>query len=168
MNDENPVESPEGVLSDQKRKKSLQSNAEPFKQDCDSFCELFVIYGLNHKKYINNRIKSYEILSSFPDVKENQKVAEDNNYIQSLDFICFPQIKCNVESFSFEQLENVDKLREKLKPNYFHFISTNSMAEKKYLTSVNFKEVLLSDHGAWIIPKSILVASKQPIFSLQK
>ena len=102
MNDENPVESPEGRLSDQKRKKSLKPNAEPFKQDGDSFCEQFVIYGLNHKKYINDRIKSYEILSSFPDIKDNPKVAEDNNYVQNLDFICFPQIKCNVESFSFE------------------------------------------------------------------
>jgi hypothetical protein len=42
------------------------------------------------------------------------------------------------------------------------------MADKKYLTSMNFKELLLTDHGAWLIPKAILVASTLPIFSLQK
>lgn len=138
--------------------------------DKDSFCSLFLVYGLNHEKYINERKKAYEILGSYPDLATHPEVAEENNYISSLDIICFPQTKFNVESFTFEHIrpENLDKLKDKFKPSFFHFISTNAIADKKYLTSMNFKEILLSDHGAWIIPKSILVASEQPIFSLQR
>ena len=88
----------------------------------------------------------------------------------NLDIICFPQTKFNVDSFSTNLVtpESIDKLKEKFKPSFFHFISTNAMADKKYLTTMNFKEILLSDLGAWIIPKAILVASKLPIFSLQR
>jgi hypothetical protein len=139
-------------------------------EDQDSFCSLFLIYGLNHLKYIKDRNKTCEILSSYPDLNQNPSVVHDNNYISSLDIICFPKSKSNVESFTLEYLmpENTEKLRDKFKPSYFHFISTNAMADKKYLTSMSFKEILLSDHGAWIIPKAILVASKYPIFSLQR
>ena len=42
------------------------------------------------------------------------------------------------------------------------------MGEKKYLTSVHFKEILLSERGAFVIDKAVCVASSQPIFSLQK
>lgn len=40
------------------------------------------------------------------------------------------------------------------------------MGDKKYLTSVNFKEILLCEKGAFVIEKAICVASSQPIFSL--
>jgi hypothetical protein len=53
------------------------------------------------------------------------------------------------------------------KANYFHFITTNSLGEQKYLTTINFKEIYLSDTGAYVVYKAILVASSQPIFSLQ-
>ena len=41
------------------------------------------------------------------------------------------------------------------------------MGQQKYITAMNFKEVMLSDRGAFVAPKSILVASDQPIFTLQ-
>lgn len=50
-------------------------------EDKDSFCDLFLIYGLNHEKYINERKKTYEVLSSYPDIEANPHVAQDNNYI---------------------------------------------------------------------------------------
>ena len=42
------------------------------------------------------------------------------------------------------------------------------MGDKQYLTSVHFKEILLCERGAFVIPKAICVASSQPVFSLQK
>lgn len=49
-----------------------------------------------------------------------------------------------------------------------HFISTNDLGDKKYLTSVCFKEILLCERGAFVIDKSICIASSYPNFSLQK
>ena len=46
-------------------------------------------------------------------------------------------------------------------------LSTNEHAEVTYITSVHFKEIMLCERGAFVIPKSVCVASKQPIFSLQ-
>lgn len=43
--------------------------------------------------------------------------------------------------------------------SFFHFISTNNMGEKQYLTSVHFKEIMLCEMGAFVIPKAICVAS---------
>ncbi len=52
----------------------------------------------------------------------------------------------------------------------FHFIITNQDGEKKYITSLLFKQLFLSDkNGAYFVPKSFcLVSSKRPVFALQK
>ena len=76
--------------------------------------------------------------------------------------ICFPEISLQIEKF---KLSDQDQL---CRPHFFHFISTDDGANQKYITSVNFKEILLCDMGAFIIPKAICVASSMPIFSLQK
>ena len=55
-----------------------------------SFCQLFLIYGLNVNKFENYH-QAYEILGSFPDLLTDQATADDNNYISSLDIICFPE-----------------------------------------------------------------------------
>lgn len=167
------AEALKGMESEPQNFSPGKSAIEESKQDQgekDSFCSLFLIYGLNHEKYVNKRAMSFEILSSQPDLKANPLVAQENNYIEQLDIICFPQVKLTVDSFTLELLQekNIEKLKEKFKPNFFHFISTNEMADKKYLTSMNFKEILLSDSGAWIIPKAMLVASRLPIFSMQR
>ena len=47
---------------------------------CESFCKLFLIYGLNHKKFADNKEVSYEILGSYPSLSDKQ-VQEDNRYI---------------------------------------------------------------------------------------
>ena len=47
---------------------------------CESFCKLFLIYGLNHKKFAENKEVSYEILGSYPSLSDKQ-VQEDNRYI---------------------------------------------------------------------------------------
>lgn len=41
----------------------------------------------------------------------------------------------------------------------FHFITTDALGNQKYITSVNFKELHLSDRGAFVVSKAILVAS---------
>lgn len=52
----------------------------------------------------------------------------------------------------------------------FHFIITNQDGDKKYITSLLFKQLFLSDkHGIFIVPKSFcLVSSKRPVFALHK
>jgi hypothetical protein len=50
----------------------------------------------------------------------------------------------------------------------FHFIITNQEGEKKYVTSLSFKELILTDNEASIVPKSICVLSSRPVFTLQK
>ena len=40
------------------------------------------------------------------------------------------------------------------KANYFHFITTNSLGEQKYLTTINFKEIYLSDTGDYVVYKA--------------
>ena len=49
-----------------------------------------------------------------------------------------------------------------------HFIITNQVGDKKYITSLYFKELFLLSDGVYMVPKSLCVISKRPIFSLQK
>jgi len=50
----------------------------------------------------------------------------------------------------------------------FHFIITNQDGDKKYITSILFKELFLCDKlGVFIVPKSICVVSNKPVFALQ-
>ena len=79
-----------------------------------------------------------------------------------MDLICFPEIKREIHSFN-----NKYPMDSLCRAHYFHFISTNEHAVVTYITSVHFKEILLCEQGAFVIPKSIMVASKQPIFGLQ-
>ena len=75
--------------------------------------------------------------------------------------ICFPQFRKYVENFS------PDHHKERISQHsFFHFIATDVNYEQKYLTSMNFNEILLCDRGAFVIPKAICVASTMPIFSL--
>ena len=67
--------------------------------------------------------------------------------------ICFPELSLKTERF---KMSNMDPL---CRCAFFHFISTNDMGDKKYLTSVHFKEILLSERGAFVIDKAICVAS---------
>jgi len=43
--------------------------------DRDTFCSLFLVYGLNHEKYINQRKKAFEILGSYPDLVSHPEVS---------------------------------------------------------------------------------------------
>lgn len=127
---------------------------------CESFCKLFLIYGLDHRKFAEDGEEKYEILGSYPDLSDKQ-VREDNRYIQDLELVCFPEIKKTIDKFDQNYTMN-----DLCRANYFHFISTNEAYQMTYITSVHFKEILLCERGAFVIPKAICVASKQPIFSL--
>ena len=49
----------------------------------------------------------------------------------------------------------------------FHFIITNQDGDKKYVTSLLFKQLFLIDQmGAFIVPKSLCVLSSKPVFTL--
>ena len=37
---------------------------------CESFCKLFLIYGLNHKKFAETGEEKYEVLGSYPDLND--------------------------------------------------------------------------------------------------
>ena len=37
---------------------------------CESFCKLFLIYGLDHKKFAKNGEEKYEVLGSYPDLND--------------------------------------------------------------------------------------------------
>lgn len=80
-----------------------------------------------------------------------------------MELICFPEIKKCIDPFS-----NKYPMDSLCRAHYFHFISTNELAEVTYITSVHFKEIMLCERGAFVIPKAVCVASKQPIFSLQQ
>ena len=106
---------------------------------CESFCKLILIYGLNHKKFADNLEEKYEILGSYPDI-DNEEIKEQNRYIQDLDLICFPELKREIHSFNNKYPH--DAL---CRAQYFHFISTNELAEVTYITTVYFKEILLCE-----------------------
>ena len=42
--------------------------ADDDEAECEPFCKLFLIYGLNHKKFAENLEEKYEILGSYPDL----------------------------------------------------------------------------------------------------
>ena len=102
----------------------------------------------------------YRVLGSYPNIDENPEVAAEHKFVQDLKMICFPEVKLRTERF---HLSKMDPL---CRHSFIHFISTNDMGEKKYITSVHFKEILLSEKGAFVIDKALCVASNQPIFSL--
>lgn len=104
--------------------------------------------------------ESYTILGSYPDLQQHPEVADEHKFVQDLRMICFPEVHLRPERF---MLSKEDPL---CRCNFFHFIATNDFGNKKYLTSVHFKEILLSEKGAFVIDKSICVASSLPIFSL--
>ena len=89
-------------------------------------------------------------------------MAADHKFVQDLKMICFPEINLKAERFKLSKMDPLCRC------SFFHFIATSDMGDKKYLTSVHFKEILLSEKGAFVIEKAICVASSQPIFSLQK
>lgn len=102
------------------------------------------------------------MLGSYPNLEQHPEVAADHKFVQDLRMICFPELNLRAERF---KMSNMDPL---CRCSFFHFIATNDMGDKKYLTSVHFKEILLSERGAFVIDKAVCVASSQPIFSLQK
>ena len=93
------------------------------------------------------------MIGSYPDIDQHPEVASDHKFVQDLKMICFPEIKLKPERFN---LSNMDPL---CRCSFFHFIATNDLGEKKYLTSVHFKEILLSEKGAFVIDKAVTVAS---------
>ena len=75
--------------------------------------------------------------------------------------ICFPE-GFHVTKYEKKREDELCKMR------VFHFIITNQEGEKKYVTSLSFKELLLTDYGSYIVPKSLCVLSSRPVFTLQK
>ena len=88
-------------------------------------------------------------------------MAAEHKFVQDLRMICFPEVHLEPERFHLSRQAPLCSY------SHFHFISTNDMGDKKYLTSIHFKEILLSEKGAFVIDKSICLASDLPIFSLQ-
>ena len=165
-----PVESASAITYDtQQLVLSSVKTADPTEEKSETgklrkpFCSLFVIFGLNATKFVNEDFKqSYEVLDSYPDLQRHPEVAADHKFVQDLQMICFPEVQLEPERFHLSRMDPVCRY------SFFHFISTNDMGEKKYLTSIHFKEILLSERGAFVIDKSICVASALPIFSLQR
>lgn len=106
--------------------------------------------------------ESFEVLGSYPNIDTHPEVADDHKFVQDLKMICFPELELRAERF------NLSKMDPLCRCSFFHFIATSDMGEKKYLTSVHFKEILLSEKGAFVVDKAVCVASSWPIFSLQK
>ena len=133
-------------------------------QQKKSYCSLFVIFGLNATEFVKNNLlkEQYDVLGSYPNLDQHPEVASEHKFVQDLRMICFPELNLKTERF---KMSNMDPL---CRCQFFHFISTNDMGDKKYLTSVHFKEILLCEKGAFVIDKAVCVASSQPIFSLQK
>ena len=122
-----------------------------------------MIFGLNATKFVKENYKeSYEVLGSYPNLEQHPEVAAEHKFVQDLKMICFPEMNLKIERFKLSKMDPLCRC------NFFHFIATNDMGDKKYLTSVHFKEILLSEQGAFVIEKAIVLASSQPIFSLQK
>jgi len=127
------------------------------------FCSLFVIFGLDASKFVLQNFKeTYAVLGSYPDLQEHPEVADEHKFVQDMRMICFPEAQLQPERFTLSKMDPLCRC------NFYHFIATNDMGNKKYLTSVHFKEILLSERGAFVIDKSICVASSLPVFSLQK
>lgn len=64
------------------------------------FCSLFAIFGLNHRKFIENSGElSFEIIGTYPDIDKNVKVGSEHKFTQDLRNICFPEIPLKVELF---------------------------------------------------------------------
>ena len=80
-------------------------------------------------------------------------MASDHKFVQDLGIICFPEIELKPERFHLSKMDAI------CRKSFFHFITTNDMGDKKYLTSVHFKEILLSERGAFVIDKAVCVAS---------
>ena len=128
-----------------------------------SLCSLFVVFGLNANTFVRQDMKQeYCVLGSYPNLTEHPEVASEHKFVQDLKMICFPEVELKPERFNLSSMDPLCRC------SYLHFISTNDMGNKKYLTSVHFKEILLCEKGAFIIDKAICVSSSQPIFSLQK
>ena len=87
-------------------------------------------------------------------------MAAEHEFVQNLSMICFPEVALKPERFHLSKMDPLCRCA------FFHFIITNDLGHKKYITSVHFKEILLSEKGAWVVDKAICVASSQPIFSL--
>ena len=75
-------------------------------------------------------------------------------------WICYPEAQLKPERFHLSKQNDLSRCQ------FLHFISTNDLGDKKYLTSVQFKEILLCDRGAFVIDKAISIASCYPNFSL--
>ncbi len=66
-------------------------------------------------------------------------------------------------------MNNYEKKREDelCKMRLFHFIITNEDGDKKYVTSLSFKELVLCENGdKFLVPKSLCVLSSRPVFTL--
>lgn len=124
-----------------------------------SFCQLFLIFGLNVSKFEQLQ-QSYEILASHPSLEQEPDLAVEHNYLASLELICFPEQRRVLEPFTLSSQAALCKHR------FFHFITTNAVGTHQYLTSLNYKELTLSARGAFIAPKALVMASSTPVFSL--
>lgn len=72
----------------------------PSEEQAESLCTLFLIFGLNATKYVeNNKETSYEILGSYPSLSD-EAVANEHKFTNDLKMICFPEVALKVEDYS--------------------------------------------------------------------
>ena len=140
----------------------VRAEEQKQQQQKSSFCSLFVIFGLNAASFVkkDDPVESYEVLGSYPNLDECPEVAAEHKFVQDMKMICFPEVRLRAERFHLSRMDPLCRF------SFFHFISTSDLGDKKYLTSMHFKEILLSERGAFVIDKAICVASSQPIFTL--
>ncbi|TNV84764.1 hypothetical protein FGO68_gene1493 [Halteria grandinella] len=124
----------------------------------ERFAEAFVILGIKRKEFLSSKGSMVpNVVDTYP-----RKSKADMGYLDNMIWICFP------EGFKVDALskENSYKLTEH---KIFHFIITNQDGDKKYISSILFREILHSkERGSCLIPKSMCIVSRRPIFNVQR
>eukprot|EP00347_Sterkiella_histriomuscorum_P017091 403350703 len=120
-----------------KRSKELMKNKE-------QFADLIVVLGIKYDEFIEQERVKPQVVGGYPDLNDKEFVKK-HNYVENLIWICFP------EGFSIQAFEK-KRDGELCQMKIFHFIITNQDGDKKYITSILFKELFLNEKkGAFIV-----------------
>ena len=64
------------------QQKHSDSDSKKVESQRKSFCSLFIIFGLNASKYVNEDFKEeYEVLGSYPDLQKHPEVAAEHKFV---------------------------------------------------------------------------------------
>ena len=68
-------------IIDDERVEEVKLPQQKVESSRESFCSLFVIFGLNASKFVENREEEYEVLGSYPDLQQHPEVAAEHKFV---------------------------------------------------------------------------------------